>query len=82
MSNHFYMKTLTTLITILFVSLLSSPSWSETIDDLVERNGFYYKKFTDVPYTGEISGLENGTFRKGKKNGKWITFHKNGQLYY
>ena len=46
------MKRINTFLTILFISLLSSPSWSETIDDLVERNGIYYKKFTDVPFTG------------------------------
>ena len=51
------MKTsITTLVTILFVSLLSSPSWGDGIsfDDLVERGGLYYKKFTDVPFTGNI----------------------------
>ena len=25
------------------------------MDDLVERGGLYYKKFTDVPFTGEIA---------------------------
>ncbi len=39
---------------------MSSPSWSETItmDDLVERNNLYYKKFSFVPYTGGISGYK------------------------
>ena len=43
---------------------LSSPSWSEAlnIDDLIERNGLYFEKFTDVPFTGEISGKEVGRF--------------------
>ena len=71
------MKTLTTLITILFISLLSSPSWSETLtmDDLVERNDIYYKKFTNTPFTGTVSGknlhedLTSGIFKNGKKNG-------------
>jgi hypothetical protein len=53
------MKHITSLITILFISLLSSPSWSETVswDDLVERNDLFYEKFTDVPFTGEVKGL-------------------------
>ena len=53
------------IITIL-LSLFSSPSWCETLslDDLVMRNNLYYKKFTDVPFTGEIFGLENGRFKK------------------
>ena len=67
---------------ILFLSLLSSPSWSETltIDDLVERNDLYYKKFTNVPFTGEVSGKENGNFVNGNKNGEWKGYWENGQL--
>ena len=43
-----------TLITILFLSLLSSPSWSDPfspidesmeLGELVKREGIYYKKF-------------------------------------
>ena len=47
--------------------LLSSPSWSETLtmDDLVERDDLYYKKFTNVPFTGEISRIESGKFKNG-----------------
>ena len=76
------MKTLTKLITILFISFLSSPSWSETltIDDLVKREGLYYKKFTNVPFKGEISGIESGKFKNGKKNGLWEWYYENGQL--
>ena len=76
------MKLIITIISILFISLLSSPSWSDTLtmDDLVERDNFFYKKFTDVPFTGEISGLENGNFRNGKHEGLWIQYHENGQL--
>ena len=48
----FMKNSLTTLVMILFVSLLTAaPSWSEgtSVDDLVERDGLFYKKFTDVP---------------------------------
>ena len=78
------MKLIKTFISLLFITLLSNPSWSEglSMDDLVERNGLYYKKFTDVPFTGEISGLETGSFKKGEKTGKWIKFYKNGQLHF
>ena len=69
------------IITIL-LSLFSSPSWSETLsmDDLVMRNNLYYKKFTDVPFTGEIFGLENGRFKNGELEGCWKYHYKNGQL--
>ena len=71
------MKTLTSIILILFLSLLSSPSWSEslTMDDLVERNDLYYREFTDVPFTGEVSGKGNGKIKKGKKEDLWKTCH-------
>ena len=76
------MKHLTTLITILFISLLSSPSWSETIswDDLVERDELYYKKFSDVPFTGEVTGQWDGKFKNGKQDGLWKYYYDSGQL--
>ena len=82
------MKYLLLIITL----LLSSPIWGETVsmDDLVERNDLYYKKFTDTPFTGEVSGKNNGKINNGKindgkiKNGKqeglWKIYHENGQL--
>ena len=69
-----------TLLTILFISLLSSPSWSVTFDDLVERDGLYYEKFTDVPFSGKVTGKEQGSFRNGNRDGWWVRYHKNGQL--
>ena len=78
------MKKLTSIILILFLSLLSSPSWSETLtmDDLVQRDGLYYKKFTNVPFTGEISGKKQGSIKNGMRTGKWVKYYKNGQLAY
>ena len=69
------------IITIL-LSPFSSPSWSETLtlEDLVLRNNLYYKKFTDVPFTGEIFGLENGRFKNGELEGFWNYHYKDGQL--
>ena len=66
----------------LFVSLLSSPSWSITIGDLVERDDLYYEKFTGAPYTGEVTGKEQGSIENGKREGAWISYRENGQLRY
>jgi hypothetical protein len=76
------MKPIITFITILFISLLSSPSWSETltIDDLVKTKGLYYKKFNDVPFTGEITGIESGEFKDGVRDGVWKIYHESGRL--
>ena len=56
------------IIPLVLMSLVSVPSWGVTIDDLLVRNELYYEKFTNVPFTGEISGVENGNFKKGKKD--------------
>ena len=74
------MKLINTLITILFISLLSPPSWSETIDDLVNRNRLFYLKFTDVPFTGQLTGKFQGLIKNGKIVGALIEYDKNGQL--
>ena len=62
------------LFSIIIIFLLSTPSWSETltIDDLVERDDLFYKKFTNVPLIGEVSGIINGKFNNGKKDGEWF----------
>ena len=78
---------------ILLISLLSSPSWSETVnvDDLVKRDDLYFKKFTDVPFTGETKITEetnvflaivygDGFFKDGKKEGFWRKYFKDGSL--
>ena len=51
------------------------------MDDLVERDGLFYKKFTNTPFTGEVSGIESGDFKNGTRIGEWLFFHENGQLH-
>ena len=74
------MKPIKTLLTILFVSLLSAPSWSVTLGDLVEREGLYYKQFTDIPFTGKVDGDKQGSFKNGQQEGAWVGYFENGQL--
>ena len=64
------------LLTFLFPSL----AYGLTIGALVQRDGLYYKKFTDVPFTGKITGNKQGSFKDGKKVGPWTSYHRNGQL--
>ena len=74
------MKKLTvTLLTCLFV-LSPDVVLSETIDDLVERGGLHYKKFTDVPFSGEVTGKQQGKFKDGVKEGPWAYYWESGQL--
>ena len=48
------------------------------MDDLVERNELYFKKFSNVPFTGKISGIDSGRIKNGKKSGEWLYYYKNG----
>ena len=50
------------------------------MDDLVEREGIYYQKFTDVPFSGKVTGEYQGVIKNGKRDGAWVQYHENGQL--
>jgi hypothetical protein len=52
------------------------------LEDLVITNGLHYKKFTDVPFTGKVTGKTQGSFKDGKEHGPWVTYHDNGQLWF
>ena len=68
------------LLPILLLSLISTPCLSETMGDLVKRDGIYYKEFTEIPFTGEITGEVQGNYKNGKKEGEWVSYDDNGQL--
>ena len=53
---------------------------SETIDDLVQREGLFYLKFTDIPFNGELEGIQQGLISEGRKQGQWLEFWVTGQL--
>ena len=74
------MKPINSLLSILFISLLSSPSWSETLDDLVERDGLYYPKFSEVPFTGKITGNQQGSIKNGQREGAWVYYREDGTV--
>ena len=51
------------------------------MDDLVEREGLYYEKFSTKPFTGTTVGLDQYTFRNGLEHGKFHSFYNNGNLF-
>jgi len=61
------------------VLLFPALALGETMDDLVKRDGLYYKKFTVVPFTGNTTGITQGAFRNGKKEGPWVSFSSYGR---
>lgn len=68
------------LIPILLIVFVSCGQEKIELDDLKERKGLYYKKYSEAPYTGKVIGRVQGQIKKGKKQGKWLVFYKNGQL--
>jgi hypothetical protein len=54
----------------------------ETMDDLVERDWIWYKKFSDVPFTGKITGRPQGSLKNGKWDGPWVDYYPSGELWY
>ena len=60
------MKTLF-LFPILFLSLISTPCFSETMSELVKRDGLYYEKLSKTLFTGKVTGKEQGKIKDGKK---------------
>jgi antitoxin component YwqK of YwqJK toxin-antitoxin module len=68
------------IVTLVLMSFISSPSWSETMNDLVQREDTFYRKFTDVPFTGQVEGQYQGALKNGLREGSWVTYHDNGQL--
>ena len=81
------MKTLikSTLLLLLAMTLTGCGSDVSSIsddDDLVYRDGIAYKKFTDVPFSGKVTGTSNGLMKNGKKEGAWISYYSDGQLMF
>jgi hypothetical protein len=64
------------LLTFLFPSL----AFGVTMDDLVKREGIFYKKFTEVPFTGKVTGKIQGSFRNGKRVGPWVGYNDDGTV--
>ena len=64
----------------LVITVFVSPVWSETIDDLVERNGKYYLKFSEELFNGKLEGRVQGTLRDGVWDGKYTEYWDSGRL--
>ena len=63
---------------VLALFLFPSIALGETVkwDDLEERDGLYYKKFAEVPFTGKTTGKIQGSFKNGKTHGPWVGYNK------
>lgn len=106
------------ILPFVLLSLISTPSHSidllcgsvgigcERVDysEVLSRNGYVYKKFSNEKFTGEVIGQEQykvvngliegefirymesgslsnvGSYKNGKKTGRWDQYRYNGQL--
>ena len=69
------------ILPLVLTSLVSFPGWGLTYQDLVEREGLWYKKFTDVHFNGKISAEDyQGNYKNGKKDGSWFRYREKGHL--
>ncbi|MEL0138268.1 MAG: hypothetical protein VW806_12415 [Halieaceae bacterium] len=67
---------------LLALSLTASAAFATSMDDLVKREGLYYKKFTDTPFTGLVDeGKTQGEFQKGVRNGTQWFYTEDGTLH-
>ena len=47
---------------------------------MVRKNNLFYEKSSDLPFSGQVKGLQNGRLVNGRINGLWITYLDNGNL--
>ena len=47
---------------------------------LIFRNGVFFKKFSDEPFTGKVTGEQQDFLKNGIKEGYWSRYYENGQL--
>ena len=53
-----------------------------SIDDVVIRDGYIYKKFSQERFTGKLNeGAEQGEVINGEMEGEWVMFNEDGQLF-
>jgi hypothetical protein len=36
------------------------------------RNGLFYNQFTDIPFSGKVTGNEQGSLKNGERVGDWV----------
>ena len=72
------LKYLLIIFSLLFNSLSSSKDIY--LKDLLKKDGIFYKKFSDTPFTGKVTGLLEGTFKKGMKYGEFIKYYSDGKI--
>lgn len=69
------MKKLTLTLLTCLIFLSPNVVMSETMKDLAKRDGVYYQKSSEVPFTGRVTGQSQGLIKNGKRHGFWEIFN-------
>ena len=71
-------------IFLIFFTSFSITGMSEKVkmNDLTERGGLYFKKSSEIPFTGELEGRYQGKMVNGKREGLWLTYSPDGNLWF
>ena len=48
--------------------------------ELILRGEAFYEKFSDKPFSGRVTGLEQGELLNGIRQGNWLFYYDSGQL--
>ena len=48
--------------------------------ELIQRGEAFYEKFSDKPFSGRVTGLEQGELLNGIRQGNWLFYYDSGQL--
>ena len=71
------------LAPLLFLTLLfPSLAYGVSSKQLVQRDGLWYERSAQVPFTGKTTGLTQATLKNGVLDGPFIKLYSNGQLMY
>ena len=63
---------LASLVLALFLFPSIAMAGTVEYDNLRKRDGLYYKKFTNLLFTGQVTGTEQGSLKDGEKEKYFI----------
>ena len=79
------------LLTLLFPSFalgdglirkVTGRNWPEVVElsNLEKREGIFCKRFTEIPFTGKVTGRFQGSLKDGKREGPGVSYYKDGNV--